>query len=106
MAGIMGFRIDSNELISGRSVFCPAGQKAEYPSYCPTPDHLLLLLTLLSVEDRASGKDPQNLGYRPGLVILCDLARLFMEAVEGHENLPPEEMEGVKEEGEMRLKHE
>ncbi len=71
--------------------------------YCPTPQHLLLLLTTVSKDNKANPRDGQILRYRPGLVILWDVARLFMEVVEGDENLPPEEV-AIKQKEEMVFK--
>jgi len=89
-------------------VNCPPNPFAfslRWRRYCPTPEHLLLLLTLLSMNSKASGRDAKSLKSAPGLVILWDVARLFMEAVEGDENLPPEERGGgVKQKEEMRFK--
>ena len=66
---------------------------------------MLLLLTLISIDGRASGRDAQRLRHPPGLVILWDVARLFMETVEGDENRPPDEQtEGVRQGEEMRFK--
>ena len=71
--------------------------------YCPTPRHLLLLLTLLSMNEKARSKDPQELRNIPGLVILCDIGRLFMEVIEGDENRLPDDDAGAKPKGEIRF---
>ena len=71
--------------------------------YCPTPRHLLLLLTLLSADAKTRSKDPQDLRATPGLVILWDIGRLFMEVIEGDENRLPDDDTGERLKGEMRF---
>lgn len=60
---------------------------------CPTVAHLKLFLTLLgsTAEGEQSKPVPENAVYLerpPGLIILWDLAQLFMEEAELDENRP------------------
>lgn len=60
--------------------------------YCPTINHVMLLLSLLTQERSNTSEptgtqpQPQNLGYRPGMVILWNIGSLLMEVHEANEN--------------------
>ncbi|WWD17330.1 hypothetical protein CI109_101770 [Kwoniella shandongensis] len=68
--------------------------------YCPTSAHLKLLLTLLSeTTDRKShSNEPHLLSQTPSVVILWDVAALFMYDEEVDENEPPKEELDLEEE--------
>ncbi|CAD6572740.1 MAG: hypothetical protein TREMPRED_000615 [Tremellales sp. Tagirdzhanova-0007] len=71
--------------------------------YCPTSEHVLLLLNLLSLDSKASDKEAHILRYQPPLVIFWDLGRLLMEVVGSEENLPPGEVsDAILQKEEMR----
>jgi hypothetical protein len=72
--------------------------------YCPSIEHVNLLLTLLSTDPRSLGKDAHILRNTPDIIILWDIARLLMEDVTGDENLPPGMQEEGSKKGEMRFK--
>jgi hypothetical protein len=57
--------------------------RAEGIRYCPTVKHVMLLLSLLT-EGKEVG--PHNLGTRPTLVMLWNIAGLLMEVHESDEN--------------------
>ncbi|KAK4687848.1 hypothetical protein P7C73_g2267, partial [Tremellales sp. Uapishka_1] len=63
--------------------------------YCPTAQHLLLLLTLLSVDEDQDSKGGVGLKYKPDLVVLWNIAELL-----GEKKAP--EMESEKEDLEFR----
>lgn len=54
--------------------------------YCSTPKHLILLLTLLSAQPDAEPSEPHVLSRPPGLVVLWDIAGMFMEEIAADEN--------------------
>lgn len=60
--------------------------------YCPTMKHVMLLLSLLTQERSNTSEpngtqpQPQNLGYRPGMVILWNIGSLLMDVDEANEN--------------------
>lgn len=83
-------------LISLHALMTEFWECADCARYCPTSDHFLLLLTLLSGQIRP-GKDPCSV-KPPGLVILYDIAGLLMETIERDENVPAEETPTKKEE--------
>ncbi|KAK8864372.1 hypothetical protein IAR55_001620 [Kwoniella newhampshirensis] len=68
--------------------------------YCPTLDHLKLLLALLSerTEHAHQPIEPHHLTKTPSVVILWDIAALFMYDVEVDENVPPVEELDLEEE--------
>lgn len=72
--------------------------------YCSTSKHVMLLLSLLSSNRRADPDDAKSILHSPGLIILWDLARLFMEEEEPDENLP-DQGKKPKSEG-MRFRNE
>jgi hypothetical protein len=57
--------------------------------YCSTPKHLMLLLTLLSAQPDAEPGEPHVLAHPPGLVVLWDIAGMFMEEIAADENDVP-----------------
>ncbi|WVQ99383.1 hypothetical protein IAU59_006516 [Kwoniella sp. CBS 9459] len=71
--------------------------------YCPTPAHLNLLLTLLSesterIPTRTTTQAQPQLVPLPSVVILQDIAGLFMVHEEVDENEPPRQAAGPEEE--------
>jgi hypothetical protein len=73
--------------------------------YCPSPEHLTLLLSLLTSEAPTStslntakpGDGTFTLNTSPGLIILWDLAALLMEWEEADENALPDDEQMVDE---------
>ena len=65
-------------------------------SACPTADHVRLLLTLLGAErpigtpQKGAKDEVVSMESAPGMIVLWDLGRLFMEQIEEDENLPPD----------------
>ena len=57
--------------------------------YCPTPKHVLLLLTLLTTGTEQRGS--QSLPKPPGLVVLWNIADLFMDEQSTDENVETEQ---------------
>ncbi|WWC89356.1 uncharacterized protein L201_004278 [Kwoniella dendrophila CBS 6074] len=63
--------------------------------YCPTPSHMELLLNLLTESDqrvipsKGQQQQPQSLQSTPSLIILWDIASLFMYEENIDENEPP-----------------
>lgn len=62
-----------------------------YDRACPTVDHLRLLLTLLGCTGSPLGDESKvvDLPDPPGVIVLWDMARIFMEQVAEDENIPP-----------------
>jgi hypothetical protein len=65
-------------------------------SACPTVDHARLLLTLLGTSQPAetpqkgARDDVVALSTPPGLIVLWNMGRMFMEQTEEDENIPPD----------------
>lgn len=68
--------------------------------YCPTAEHLALLLSLLSAQGRESENGAQTLNRPPGIIILWNMAGLLLEDVELDENA---ELEQSSHAGEKRF---
>lgn len=56
--------------------------------YCPSADHARLLLTLLTPEPGVQAREAHELVGTPGLVVLYDLAGLFLAEEQQDENEP------------------
>ena len=86
---------DFVESTSGEYSFVTAITLAN-DSACPTVDHVRLLLTLLGATQpvetphKGSRDDVVALPTPPGLIVLWDMGRMFMEQIEEDENLPPD----------------
>ncbi|RXK34916.1 hypothetical protein M231_07821 [Tremella mesenterica] len=53
--------------------------------FCPSPQQLMMMLVLLSVGE---GTEPHKVSQQPGMIILWDIAGMFMEEIGGDENEP------------------